>query len=77
LGLEDEKRKLLGDSIKALLRYLQKYISPFQALFFPGKRFDLRNRCWQKNVLEYNHGLTSLLDFVFSVNPSILETIEI
>ncbi len=35
--LEDEKRKLLGDSIKALLRYLQKFILPSQALFVPEK----------------------------------------
>jgi hypothetical protein len=39
-----KKGKLLGDSIKALLQYLQKYISPFPALFIPGKRFYLRNR---------------------------------
>ncbi len=39
--LEDKKEKMLGDSIKALLQYLQKYISPFPALFFPGKRFYL------------------------------------
>ncbi len=52
--LEDEKRKLLVDLIKTQLRYLQKYISPFQALFFSGKRFDLRNRCGlNKNELEY------------------------
>ena len=31
----------------------------------------------KQNVLKYSYGLTFLLDFVFCVNPSIPETIEI
>ncbi len=52
-------------------------------LTFPGFVFSWK-KIWsekkmlvKQNVLEYNYGLTSLLDFVFSVNPSIPKTIEI
>jgi hypothetical protein len=72
------REKMLGDSIKALLGYLQKYISPFPVLFFSWKKILSEKQILVKqNVLEYYYGLTFLLDFVFSVNPSIPETIKI
>jgi hypothetical protein len=77
--LEDEKRNiLLGHSIKAQLRYLQKCISPFPGFVFSWKKIlSEKQMLVKQNVLEYSYGLTFLLNFVFSVDPSIPETIEI
>jgi hypothetical protein len=56
----------------------KKRISPFPALFFSWKKIlSEKQMLVKQNVLKYSYGLTFLLDFVFSVNPSIPETIEI
>jgi hypothetical protein len=76
--LEDEKRNIVG-------RLNQNTTSIFTKMYltFPGFVFSWKNILSEKqmlvkqNVLEYNFGLTFLPYFVFFVNPSIPETIEI
>jgi hypothetical protein len=77
-GVGRWKKKTVGRLNQSTTQIFTKIYLTFPGFVFFWKKIWLEKQMLVKqNVLEYNHGLTSLLDFVFSVNPSILETIEI
>jgi hypothetical protein len=76
--LEDEKRKIVGRLNQSTTPIFTKIYHTFPGFVFSWKQIlSEKQMLVKQNVLEYNYGLIFLLDFVFSVNPSIPETIKI
>ncbi len=78
LGVGRWKKKIVGRLNQSTTQIFTKTYLTFPGFVFPWKKIlSEKQMLVKQNVLEYNYGLTFLLDFVFSVNPSIPETIEI
>ena len=78
LGVGRWKKKIVGRLNQSTTQIFTKIYLTFPGFVSSWKKiWSEKQMLVKQNVLEYNHGLTSLLDFVFSVNTSILETIEI
>ncbi len=76
--LEDEKKKIVGRLNQSTTPRFSKIYLTFPGFVFSWKKIlSEKQMLVKQNVLEYNYGLTFLLDFVFSVNLSIPETIKI
>jgi hypothetical protein len=76
--LEDEKRKIVGRLNQTTTLIFTKIYLTLPGFVCSWKKMLSEKQILVKqNVLKYNYGLTFLLDFVLSVNPSIPETIEI
>jgi hypothetical protein len=79
LGVGRQKKKIVGRlNQSTTTQIFTKIYLTFPGFVFSWKKILSEKQILVKqNVLEYIYGLTFLLDFVFSVNPSIPETIEI